>query len=76
MDEHHLSLESLRVILLPIVMKEFVPADIPFVENEVIFNWDTSTVDPGEYFICASIDDNLNQAIYCSEAPMRVLAPE
>jgi hypothetical protein len=69
------SSELKNAILLPITMKNFVPTDLPFVENEVTFNWDTSMVKPGEYYTCVLVSDDRNEATYCSEAPMRVLAP-
>lgn len=74
-DEGLLSSELQHAIMLPITMKNFVPEDIPFVENGVTFNWDTSAVEPGEYYICVLASDDHNEGTYCSEAPMRVLAP-
>jgi hypothetical protein len=39
------------------------------------FDWYTGAVSPGEYYICAEIDDGYNQTIQCSEAPVIVYAP-
>ncbi|MGB5846815.1 MAG: hypothetical protein WBG94_20420 [Anaerolineales bacterium] len=63
-----------RTALLPVAVKNFIPSDLPGVAHELIFNWDTSAVIPGEYFICARVDDNYNEAVYCSEAPVEVIA--
>ena len=42
---------------------------------DLVFVWDTTGVTPGEYYLCALVDDGYSQAIYCSEAPMQVSAP-
>jgi hypothetical protein len=42
---------------------------------DVVFEWDTSTVNLGEYYICAQADDGYNQSIYCSDAPIQVKSP-
>ena len=63
-----------RTALLPVAVKNFISSDLPGVAHELIFNWDTSAVIPGEYFICARVDDNYNEAVYCSEAPVEVIA--
>jgi hypothetical protein len=39
------------------------------------YNWNTSSVAPGTYYICAAAQDGLNQVNYCSRAPVQVLAP-
>ena len=39
---------------------------------DVIFNWDTTNVTPGEYYLCVVMDDNLNSNTNCSEAPVAV----
>jgi hypothetical protein len=38
-----------------------------------VFHWDTSQVNPGEYYICAQLSDSINTAIYCSDAPIQVI---
>jgi hypothetical protein len=63
-----------RTALLPVAVKNFISSDLPGVAHELIFNWDTSAVIPGEYFMCARVDDNYNEAVYCSEAPVEVIA--
>ncbi len=63
-----------RTALLPVAVKNFIPSDLPGVAHELIFNWDTSAVIPGEYFICTRVNDNYNEAVYCSEAPVEVTA--
>lgn len=61
-------------LLFPMIVKNYAPSDLPIVVNEIRFNWDTSAVPVGEYFVCVRVSDNLNQAIYCSEAPVNVTA--
>ena len=39
------------------------------------FNWDTSGVVPGEYYICAKVYDGKNESTVCSEAPVQVYNP-
>ena len=36
------------------------------------FLWDTSGIAPGDYYICTRVADQVNQAAYCSEAPVKV----
>jgi Tol biopolymer transport system component len=40
--------------------------------KEITFSWDTSSVAPGEYYICVAANDGVNAATYCSEAPVQV----
>lgn len=42
---------------------------------DVRFNWDTSSVSPGTYYICAKVSDSKNESISCSEAPVQINAP-
>jgi hypothetical protein len=37
--------------------------------------WNTAGINPGEYYICAEAKDGYNTAVYCSEAPIKVVAP-
>lgn len=60
---------------LPLAVKNYLPSDLPGVAHEYIFSWDTTGVNPGEYFVCTRVNDSLNEAIYCSEAPVRVISP-
>jgi hypothetical protein len=39
---------------------------------DVIFDWDTTNVTPGEYYLCVVMDDTLNSNTNCSEAPVAV----
>ncbi|MBE9473256.1 MAG: hypothetical protein IMY85_00075 [Chloroflexi bacterium] len=64
-----------QTVTLPMVMKDYIPLDLPGVANELTYNWDTSAVNPGEYFVCAQVNDTYNEAIYCSEAPVIIIAP-
>jgi hypothetical protein len=59
---------------LPLVVNSDLNFD-PFVSQlpaDVTFSWDTSGVTPREYYICAQANDNYNQAIYCSHAPIQI----
>ena len=42
---------------------------------DLVFVWDTTGVTPGEYYLCAQVNDGYSQPIYCSEAPMQVTTP-
>ncbi|MEM7116837.1 MAG: hypothetical protein AAF614_30680 [Chloroflexota bacterium] len=51
---------------------------LPLILNNTVncvgdcFNWNTSGVAPGVYYICVDSNDELNATYRCSEAPMRV----
>jgi hypothetical protein len=68
------SAEVGQTIQLPLVLRNFIPSDLPGVANEIRFNWDTSAVAPGDYYVCARVNDSFNEAIYCSEAIVEVTA--
>jgi hypothetical protein len=68
------SAELGQTTLLPFVVRNFVPSDLPGVANEIRFNWDTSAVASGDYYVCARVNDSINEAIYCSEAIVEVTA--
>jgi len=40
--------------------------------NELTFWWDTTSVPAAQYYLCVSANDGLNNAIYCSEAPLNI----
>jgi hypothetical protein len=40
--------------------------------NEQTFNWDTTNVSPGQYYICVKLGDIYNEAVYCSEAQVQI----
>ncbi len=42
------------------------------VAGGLTFLWNTTSVVPGTYYVCVSANDTLNQAIYCSDAPVQV----
>jgi len=42
----------------------------------VDFAWDTTGVNPGEYYMCVVVADQHNSATYCSEAPVKVITPQ
>lgn len=62
-------------IALPVVFGNVFQLDFPPVENGVNFAWNTGAVPPGEYYLCAVVEDPYNQATYCSEVPVQVIAP-
>ncbi len=68
--------EAQAQIFLPAVLRNPVASEIPPVENAVDFAWDTTGVDPGEYYLCVVVADQLNSATYCSEAPVKVITPQ
>jgi len=63
-----------QTLQFPFLVRNLVSSDLPIVSNEVEFNWDTSNVASGEYNICVRLNDGLNQAMYCSEATIRVVS--
>jgi hypothetical protein len=62
-------------VFLPLSMGNFANLSFVPITNGVNIGWDTSAVAPGEYHICTVIEDQYNQATYCSEAAMTVVAP-
>ena len=42
------------------------------VPKDTTFNWNTSGVAPGQYYLCVSMNDGLNTGTYCSDAPVAV----
>lgn len=58
-----------NIVYLPLMRKD----GDPFIEQgDINFRWDTSSVSPGEYYICAFLDDGLNQSTTCSESTVTV----
>lgn len=45
------------------------------VASDATFAWDTSAVNPGDYYICAQANDGYNRTTFCSEAPVQVYTP-
>jgi hypothetical protein len=60
---------------LPVTFNKSIPSNLPAIENGISFIWDTKMASPGEYYICIKIEDDYNQAVYCSQAPMKVTSP-
>ena len=61
-------------IFIPVVQNRYAPPiELPSVDNEILFQWDTSSVAPGEYYTCAVTSDGYNQTTFCSEAPVKIL---
>ncbi len=61
------------LIYLPMIVS---PANEPLDgEADLVFEWDTSQVSPGEYYICAISGDGHNQSLFCSDAPVQVISP-
>ena len=42
------------------------------VPKDTTFNWNTSGVAAGQYYLCVSMNDGLNTGTYCSDAPVAV----
>ncbi len=61
-------------LFLPILFKNHPPIDT-FPEANVTYLWDTTNVPLGTYYICVQANDGYNTATYCSESPMKVVAP-
>lgn len=57
---------------LPLALKESYGSDSPDVPNLVMFAWNTTGVPQGEYYLCAEMDDGLNQDTVCSLVPIEV----
>ena len=69
-----LSIELKNPIYIPLVFERYSPPVVlPQVENEIQYLWNTESVIPGEYFICAVTSDGYNQTTFCSQVPVRVL---
>jgi hypothetical protein len=65
--------EALDKIFLPLVFNKYAPPIVlPPVENEIKFLWDTKSVAPGEYYVCAVTFDGYNQTTFCSHAPVQI----
>jgi hypothetical protein len=68
------SISASTYIYLPFV-SYFDPNYDPFVDTlpaHVTYQWSTIGVTPGEYYLCAEAEDGYNQAIYCSQAPIKI----
>jgi len=62
-------------IFLPMSLRNYSDLKFTPLPNGVNFGWNTASVSPGEYHVCAVVEDSYNQATYCSEAAMQVIAP-
>lgn len=69
------TLNSKFHLYLPLSVTRYTTLYFRPVTNGVNFAWDTSSVAPGEYYICAHMEDDYNQAAYCSSSPVQVAAP-
>ncbi len=60
-------------VYLPIIIKGgysgYTNPDPTLVE----YLWDTTNVQPDQYYLCAQVDDGINQTINCSNAPVVIL---
>jgi hypothetical protein len=57
-------------IFLPGIMNGI--ADSFGLEADLKYQWDTASVTPGEYYICAQVSDNYNSGTFCSEATITI----
>ncbi|NLG71354.1 MAG: hypothetical protein GX495_04800 [Chloroflexi bacterium] len=62
------SLPDGPLIFLPLVTR--LSSEAP--ANGNTFSWDTSGVAPGQYYICAEVNDGYNETISCSTAPVEI----
>jgi hypothetical protein len=69
------SIEANFRLYLPLSVSRYYTLNFQPITNGVNFAWDTSSVAPGEYYICALVEDDFNQATYCSTSPVQVAAP-
>lgn len=58
-------------VYMPFVMTPNDPS-LNGIVNPLPFTWDTTGVAPGEYYLCAQLNDGLNQSTVCSLAPVQV----
>jgi hypothetical protein len=63
-----LSGAGMHKLFLPLVTNTYDPSYLP-PPNSVTFDWDTSKVNPGKYYICVTASDSSNQTTYCSDTP-------
>jgi hypothetical protein len=56
-------------IYLPLIIGGF---GVSYDPNSLTFAWDTSGVAAGTYYICGVFNDGFNNALYCSDAPVRL----
>ncbi len=59
-------------VYIPMLTSKFNPTDVP-PPNSVTYNWDTSQVTPGKYYICVSVTDSHNPTTVCSDVPVQVI---
>lgn len=71
----NLSNNNQQITMLPMLVKNHIPSDLPGMAHEVAYHWDTSRVGGGEYYTCVQVSDNLNVATYCSETPVLIRTP-
>jgi hypothetical protein len=61
------SQSSSTAIFLPMVMAGFR-------SNAITYNWNTTGVAPGEYYICIKASNGISETTTCSDAPVQVLS--
>jgi hypothetical protein len=59
---------------LPFLVRN-ISAYPPLLPNQVRYLWNTSSVVPGEYYICGRAYDGLNLTTFCSKAPLQIRTP-
>ncbi len=59
-------------LFLPVLGKNFYSSDLAPVSNEVTYQWNTTGVTAGTYYICVVVGDGINNSTVCSEAPIIV----
>jgi hypothetical protein len=62
-------------VYIPMFSNYIPTLEFPYLENAINFPWDTSNVQPGEYYMCVGLGDSFNQNIVCSESTIVVSSP-
>jgi hypothetical protein len=64
---------------IPMALRLPVPSlRDPFIDAlsaDVVYWWDTASVSPGTYYVCAVAGDAHTSAAYCSQAPFQIVSP-
>jgi hypothetical protein len=61
-------------VFLPMILKDY-PKIQAIGTNGISYLWNTSSVAAGQYYICTEVDDGINRATYCSDAPVQIVSP-
>jgi hypothetical protein len=65
------AIDAGRKLYLPLTRKD----GMTLVQADVTYNWNTSNVPAGTYYICATANDGYSSSTFCSDAPVEVYNP-